>query len=232
MKTRTYYSLALIVLISIVFSACVRPASGTPDSIPTTEATVPNPVSTQSQLMKEIIAGTQTAMALSSGEGTAEPTTDPSTTTTTDGEGDGQSTATNTPAATAAPALPTATAGPPPVVTLTYNNSSCGPGLYLCTVSVIKDQSVTIQGTNSWLMTGWNITFTMRPNGADESQGIVVGTAVYDAEGSPGFQVTLTIPDSLRGFETIIVRMDSDDCSTYYGTECYGQEYFFNASAE
>ena len=88
-----------------------------------------------------------------------------------------------------------------------------------------------MQGTNSWLMDGWDLTFTMRPNGADESQGIVVGTAVFDTEGSPGFQVTLTIPDSLRGFETIIVRMESEECSTYYGTECYGQEYFYNTSA-
>jgi hypothetical protein len=95
---------------------------------------------------------------------------------------------------------------------------------------VIKDQSVTIQGTNSWLLKGWNLTFTMRPNGADEAQGIVVGTVVYDSNSSSGFQVTLTIPDALRGFETIIVRLDSDECTTYYGTECYGQEYFFNSA--
>ncbi len=35
------------------------------------------------------------------------------------------------------------------------------------------------------MMKGWNLKFTMRPNGADESQGIIVGTAVYDTDGSP-----------------------------------------------
>ncbi|MGV8025808.1 MAG: hypothetical protein AB2L18_04535 [Anaerolineaceae bacterium] len=228
MKKRIFFLLALIVLLSIIFSACVRPASGTPDSIPTTNATLPNPVSTQSQLMKDIIAGTQTAMALNTSGGTPEATSSSSSVTATSGAS--STSATNTPSATSTSALPTATAGPPPVVTLTYNSSSCGPGLYICTVSVIKDQSVTIQGTNSWLLKGWNLKFTMRPNGADEAQATVVGTAVYDTDGSSGFQVTLTIPDALRGFETIIVRLDSDDCSTYYGTKCYGQEYFFNTA--
>ncbi|RJQ40283.1 MAG: hypothetical protein C4545_08900 [Anaerolineaceae bacterium] len=230
MKKRILSPFALIILLSIIFSACVRPASGTPDSVPTTNATLPNPVSTQSQLMKDIIAGTQTAMALTTSGGTPEPTSSSSSVTATSSTS--LTSTTNAPAATSTSALPTATAGPPPVLTLTYNNSSCGPGLYICTVSVIADQSVTIQGTNSWLMKGWKLSFTMRPNGADESQGIVVGTAVYDTAGSPGFQVTLTIPDSLRGFETIIVRLDSDDCTTYYGTKCYGQEYFYNTSAQ
>ncbi len=228
MKKRIFSPFALIILLSIIFSACVRPASGTPDSVPTTNATLPNPVSTQSQLMKDIIAGTQTAMALTTSNGTPAPTSSSSSVTATSSTG--LTSATNTPSATSTPALPTATAGPPPVVTLTYNSSSCGPGLYICTVSVIKDQSVTIQATNSWLMKGWNLKFTMRPNGADEAQGIVVGTAVYDTDGSSGFQVTLNIPDSLRGFETIIVRLDSDECTTYYRTECYGQEYFYNTA--
>lgn len=225
MKKRIFSPFILIVLLSVIFSACVRPASGTVDSVPTSEATLPNPVSTQSQLMKDIIAGTQTAMAMANG--TPEATSSSSTAEATSSS-DSTSSVTSTPAATATSALPTATAGPPPVVSLAYNSTSCGPGLFICTVSVIKDQSVTLQGTNSWLMKGWNITFTMRPNGTDESQGIVVGTAVYDSDSSSGFQVTLTIPDSLRGFETIIVRLDSDDCTTYYGTECYGQEYFEN----
>jgi len=227
MKKRIFSPLVLIVLLSIIFSACVRPASGTPDSVPTTNATLPNPVSTQSQLMKDIIAGTQTAMALTTSNGTPAPTSSSSSTAS---SSTSSTSATSTPSAISTSALPTATAGPPPVVTLTYNSSSCGPGLYICTVSVIKDQSVTIQGTNSWLMKGWNLKFTMRPNGADEAQGTVVGTAVYDADGSSGFQVTLTIPDALRGFETIIIRLDSDECTTYYGTECYGQEYFYNSA--
>ncbi|HOJ01626.1 MAG TPA: hypothetical protein PLL88_08410 [Anaerolineaceae bacterium] len=217
---------AVIVLLSIIFSACVRPASGTTDSVPTTNATLPNPVSTQSQLMKDIIAGTQTAMALTTSSGTPEPTSSSGTA----ASSTDTTSATDAPSATSTPALPTATAGPPPVVTLTYNSKACGPGLYLCTVSVIKDQSVTLQATNSWLMKGWNLTFTMRPNGTDASQGIVVGTAVYDTDGSPGFQVILTIPDALRSFETIIVRLDSKECTTYYGTECYGQEYFYNTA--
>ncbi len=225
MTKRIFSPFILIVLLSIIFSACVRPASGSVDSVPTTNATLPNPVSTQSQLMKDIIAGTQTAMALTTSSGTPQPTSSSSTVEATNSN---LTSATSTPAATATSALPTATAGPPPVLSLVYNSSSCGPGLYICAVSVIKDQSVTVQGTNSWLMKGWNLTFTMRPNGTDESQGVVVGKAVYDSDSSSGFQVTLTIPDTLRGFETIIIRMDSTECTTYYGTECYGQEYFEN----
>ncbi len=225
MKKKAFFLFVFIIILSCIFYACVRPASGTTVSVPTSKATLPNPVSTQSQLMKEIIAGTQTAMALAASSGTPQVAGSGTPVANTS-----QTSATNTPAATSKPALPTVTAGPPPVVTLTYNNKSCSPGLYICIVSVIKDQSVTIQGTNSWLMKGWNLKFTMRPNGTDESQGMVVATAVYDTDGSPGFQVTLPIPASLHGFETIIVRLDSDECSKYYGTTCYGQDYFLNTA--
>ena len=230
MKNKSFPVYLVLTAFVIILSACVRSASGSPESLPTAVSTLSNPVSTQSELMKEVIAGTQTAMAIASGADTPEATVEGE-----EGTPSAEATETETgatPEATDTPGLPTSTAGPPPTVELTYNNKGCGPGMYICTVSVIQDQKMTLQGTNSWLRKDWNLTFTMRPNGADASQGIVVGKAVYDTEGSPGFQVTLNIPDSLRGFEIIIVRLISDDCTAYYGAECFGQDYFYNTTLE
>jgi len=229
MKTKSFPILLILIAFVFILSACVRPASGPPDSVPTSASTLPNPVSTQSQLMKDIIAGTQTAMAIASGADTPVATVEGEEGTP---SAEAQGTQSSSTSEAATPSLPTSTAGPPPEIELVYNNKGCGPGLYICMVSVIQDQKITLQGTNSWLQKDWKLSFTMRPNGADVSQGIVVGTAVYSADGSPGFQATLNIPDTLRGFDTIIVRLDSADCTAHYGTECYGQDYFYNTSTE
>ena len=53
-----------IAVFSLAATACTRSASGGPSDIAKAETTIPNPVSTQSQVMKDIIAGTQTAMAM------------------------------------------------------------------------------------------------------------------------------------------------------------------------
>ena len=103
--------------------------------------------------------------------------------------------------------LPTSTPGPAPVVTLEYNTKKCAPGLYLCVVEYVKDQTATVQGSYPWLLDNMELTFKMGPDGMyDFSKYVVVGTSTYKPEGSQGFRVTLNIPDSLRG--TGIYRCD------------------------
>jgi len=202
--------------------ACTRSASGSPADTAKAESTLPNPVSTQSQLMKDIIAGTQTAMAMPL-DATAAQTTQEAA-----AEDDGGVTTDGTPEpeaeATSAP-LPTSTAGPPPVVELAYNTKKCGPNIYLCITSFTKDQSVVVQATSPWLLDKMDLTFKMGPEGVyDYSTYIVVGTAKYEPDGSAGygFQVTLNIPDSLRGSKSIVVYLETDN------TAYYGSDYFVN----
>jgi hypothetical protein len=181
-------------------------------------------VSTQSQLMKDIIAGTQTAMAVPVGATLAAGTqvaTD---------NGDEAATTETTPEPIAveptAKPLPTSTAGPAPVVVLEYNAKKCAPGLYLCVVEYKKDQTVTIQGSYPWLLNDMDLTFKMGPDGVyDYSKYIVVGTSNYkpDASKGYGFRVTLNIPDGMRGAATIVVRLETND-SNYYGSDYFANK--------
>lgn len=55
----------VLLLVSLVFTACERSASGAPAAVPTaTESEIPFPVATQPQIMADILKQTQTAMAL------------------------------------------------------------------------------------------------------------------------------------------------------------------------
>ena len=63
MKKNQIVLLAALTIFSVMIGACTRSASGGAADAPEAD-TLPNPVSTQSQLMKDIIAGTQTAMAV------------------------------------------------------------------------------------------------------------------------------------------------------------------------
>ncbi len=211
-----------LAVFSLAATACTRSASGGTSEVAKAEATLPNPVSTQSQLMKDIIAGTQTAMAMpvdedaaASGEDSADEDED---TPTTEGTPEPEKEATKL-------VLPTSTAGPPPEVELDYNTSKCAPGLYVCVKSYKKDQSVVLQATYPWLMNDMDLTFKMGPDGLyDFTQYIVVGTAHYNPQGAAqGFEVTLTIPDSLRGTPTIVVLLESD-VADYYGTDYFANE--------
>lgn len=221
MKSKYLIVLPALIVLALALGACVRPSSGSASSVATQDSSVPNPVSTQSQLMKDIIAGTQTAMAVASMGGTPTPGSEAHT-------ADGTpvaTTETTAPAATAVPtqALPTSTPGPAPVLALEYNTKQCPPAIYLCIVSYKKDQTVTVQGTYPWLQKGMKLTFKMAPEGTyDLSSYLVAATADYSPDGSKGygFQVTLNIPDSLRGTARIIVRLDTD-VSAYYGTDWF-----------
>jgi len=223
MNRKNLTVLSTIILLSIVFTACTRSASGGPSDVPADESDLPNPVSTQSQLMKDIIAGTQTAMALPL-DATEEAPADGETT---DGEGEADVEATAVPDEEEEEpiSLPTSTPGPPPVVELQYNTKKCGPNVYLCIVSYEKDQSVTVQATYPWLLDDMDLTFKLGPDGIyvyDDY--IVAGTAKYQPDGSAGygFQATLNIPDSLRGTGTIVVRLETNN------TEYFGMDFFAN----
>lgn len=207
-----------LALLSLLAAACTRSASGGTSEAAKAEATLPNPVSTQSQLMKDIIAGTQTAMAVPvDSTNVADADTDEDSPTTED---------TPEPKKEATKlVLPTSTEGPPPEVELDYNTSKCAPGLYVCVKSFKKDQYVVLQATYPWLMDNMDLTFKMGPDGVyDFTQYIVAGTAHYNPEGAAqGFEVKLTIPDSLRGTPTIVVLLETD-VDGYYGTDYFTNE--------
>ena len=223
MKRNQIVLLATLIIFSMVIGACTRSASGSPSEATGADDTLPNPVSTQSQLMKDIIAGTQTAMAvpldatLAAGTQVADNGDEAATTETTP-ESDVVET-------TPIP-LPTSTAGPAPVIELEYNTKKCAPAVYLCYIEHIKDQTVTVQGSYPWLLNDMDLTFKMGPDGVyDFSKYIVVGTSNYkpDASQGYGFRVTLSIPDSLRGTATIVVRLETDN-TVYFGMDNFANK--------
>ena len=211
MKHKNFVLIVALIIISSIIASCTRSASGGPSDAAVEDSELPNPVSTQSQLMKDIISGTQTAMAAPL-DATAEAPAE-------DGEGEtaGEGTVETTPEPEGEEEeiiLPTSTAGPPPVVELKYNSTRCGPNIYLCIVSYQKDQTVTVQATHPWLLDDMDITFKLGPEGMyDFSQYIVAGTAKYEPDSSIGygFQATLNIPDSLRGTATIVVLLETNN---------------------
>ncbi|BBB47467.1 hypothetical protein [Pelolinea submarina] len=218
MKKKILVSVIALAVLSLLATACTRSASGSPSDVAKAESTLPNPVSTQSQLMKDIIAGTQTAMAMPV-DGTAAAAED---------NGDEKPATDETPAPKAEPTakpLPTSTDGPPPVVPLNYNTTKCAPGYYVCVQSYKKDQSVVLQATYPWLLDDMDLTFKMGPEGEyDYTKYIVVGTAHYSPQGSAqGFEVTLNIPDSLRGSNLVVVLLETD-MADYYGSDYFTNE--------
>jgi len=203
-----------LILFALLISACTRSASGTAVDLPTQPGSG-NTVSTQSALMKEIIAGTQTAMALASGgtANTAVPGTTPGSTQTTGSKTATPVYASPTPKVNPTSNVPTLTPGPPPEVPMTYVSGSysgaldvgagAGGGIFEFT-KVVKDQSVTIQ-TNNFPP---NIQYTVRMGlyGTYAENGIIVG---FSNSGQGGvLTATYTIPDSLRGQSQIHMRFD------------------------
>jgi hypothetical protein len=214
----------LIILVGMI-TACVRPASGTTVKIPT-QSSQSNPVSTQSALMKEIISGTQTAMAMaSSGTQAVLPTPLPGTTGT-------QSTtfgtttpvyASPTPGTASATKYPTLTPGPPPVIEPTYVSGSAGNAVPEFVITkVVADWSVTIQTTTNYPA---NNTFTVRigPYGSLGVNGVIVG---FTNSGRGGiFTATYIIPDALRGSDRLHIRMDGE-------SGFFSYNWFYNNSTQ
>ena len=170
--------------------------------------------------MKDIIAGTQTAMAQPADEDAAEDTGEDSDLELADEDAEDKDVDEEP---TMVP-LPTSTPGPAPEVVLEYNTKKCGPNVYVCIQSYVKDQKVVLQATYPWLLDDMDLTFKMGPEGVyDYSDYIVVGTAKYEPSGSQGFEVELTIPDSLRGSSLIVVLLETNN-SQYYGTDYFTNE--------
>ena len=226
MKKKFLVCVIAIAVLSLLTAACTRSASGSPSDTAKTEATLPNPVSTQSQLMKDIIAGTQTAMAVPQDATKAADQEKDSEGESPDADESDDEDSAPKKEATAKP-LPTSTPGPAPEVTLDYNTKKCAPGIYVCVQSYTKDQSVVLQATYPWLLDGSDLYFRMGPDGEyDYTKYIVVGTAEYQPTGGQGFEVTLNIPDSLRGTSSIVVLLDT---GTGWGENDYhGTDYFTN----
>lgn len=214
MKRKYLVIIAALLIVSSVIASCTRSASGGPTDGAAEGEELPNPVSTQSQTMKNIIAGTQTAMAipLDATEEAEEAV-----------EGEEGAEAETTPEPeeeedeTEVVVLPTSTAGPPPVVTLKYNVQGCQPGYYICEKEVVPDQKITLQSAHPYLYKDEDLTFTMGPEGEyDYSKYIIVGTAKFQPDGNGNnFAVTLNIPDALRGVGQIVVRLETKDPNRY-----------------
>jgi len=220
-KTISFFFLAIL---TSLIAGCVRPAATTTVKIPT-QSGQSNPVSTQSALMKEIISGTQTAMAMaSSGTQAVLPSPLPGTQSVNLG--------TTTPAyasptpktgSTAATQWPTLTPGPPPVVEPTYISGSASNAVpeFIIT-KVVQDWSVTIQTTTNYPA---NNTFTVRmgPYGSLGVNGVIVG---FTNSGRGGiFTATYIIPEALRGSDRIHIRMDGENGFFSYN-------WFYNNSTQ
>lgn len=225
MKKKFLVCVIAIAIFSLIAAGCTRSATGSPSDVAKSETDVPNPVSTQSQIMKDIIAGTQTAMAQPVDEEAAaeegeETDLELAEEETTAKEAEAEE------APTMAP-LPTSTPGPAPEVVLEYNAKKCAPGIYVCIQSYVKDQKVVLQATYPWLLDDQDLYFRMGPEGEyDFSTYIIVGTAKYQPSGNQGFEVELTIPDSLRGTGAIVVLLDTG--TGYSEKDYYGSDFFVN----
>ena len=216
----------LFIILAFILAGCVRPASGTTVKIPT-QSGQSNPISTQSALMKEIIAGTQTAMALASSGGTPAANV-PGATAAAGTQVASIKTATPvysspTPRTASATIYPTLTPGPPPVVEPTYISGSPGNAIAEFVITkVVKDWTVTIQST-SYFPANNSFTVRMGPYGSLGVNGIVVG---FTNSGKGGiFTATYTIPDALRGSDQIHLRMDGENGYFAYN-------WFYNTSTQ
>ncbi len=216
MKHKYLVIITALLIVSSVIVSCTRSASGGPTDGAAEGEELPNPVSTQSQTMKNIIAGTQTAMAIPLDATDAADMEEEAA------DGEETTDIEKTPEPEEEPeeevvVLPTSTAGPPPTVTLEYNVKGCQPGYYICETEVVPDQKVTLQSAHPYLFKDEDLTFTMGPEGEyDYSKYIVAGTAKYQPDGNGNnFAVTLNIPDALRGVGQIVVRLETKDPNRY-----------------
>ncbi len=82
MSKKSTILLIIITITLLVMTGCTRSATRAPRATPTAEGEIPFPVSTQSQIMVDILAGTQTAQALTpkaAEKSTSVPTIAPAT---------------------------------------------------------------------------------------------------------------------------------------------------------
>lgn len=79
MKKMSVIILVLIAITLLVMTGCTRSATRAPRAVPTDEGVIPFPESTQSQILEDILAATQTAQAQESSASNKEPTDAPAT---------------------------------------------------------------------------------------------------------------------------------------------------------
>jgi hypothetical protein len=226
MKRKYLLTIIALFIISAIISSCTRSASGSPTGSDAEGEDLPNPVSTQSQVMKDIIAGTKTAMAIPldateeavpvESEETAEnETTEAETTPEPEEEEE-------------VIVLPTSTAGPPPEIALVYNADYCdassdcriisGQVLCTCILDYTKDQTLTVQVSNPFFGKGTDLDFLVSREGEyDVSKYILAGVAKYEptGDGKNFFKAIVNIPDSLRGVDRIYLRINTENPVVY-----------------
>jgi hypothetical protein len=231
-----------LLVAGLLLTACERSASVALFTTPTSTSGIPFPVATQSQLMKDILAQTQTASAANGVVITATPsglaTSTPAFTYSTDTpQSAGAATATLAPTAT--PELPTATALPPtatataivyPTTTpgqpTQYASCSGVPGYggsvpIITIIDVAQNLQVTIDGAN--FPTGQTLNVRMGAYGTDANGGAIVGTVSSGASGC--FSATFQIPATFSGSPKIAIRVETT-------TGYYGYNWFYNTNTK
>lgn len=244
MLKRIHAVIFVLLAAGLLLTACERSASVSPLTTATTSAEIPFPVATQSQIMKDILAATQTAsvvngtLAVGSLPGMTTSTAAFTYITATPQPSDAATEvteATGTLAATATASLPTSTPTiaptdtPYPTITpgAPTQFASCSgiPGYgggvpTLTVVDVEQDQQVTIDGAN--FPAGQTLIVRMGPYGTEAAGGTQVGT--LDSGPSGCFSAAFAIPASLAGSPQIAIRVETD--GGYY----FGYNWFYNTS--
>lgn len=227
----------------LLLSACERSASFSPLITATTYGNVPFPVATQSQIMKDILAATQTAESelgtMTTGSLTGITTSTPAFTFFTDTpQGETSAGSLITPAITNTPVQSASTPLPPVATPMTMVYSTTTPGQptqyascssipgsggsvpVITIIDVAQDLQVTIDATN--FPSGQSLSVRMGSYGTDANSGTVVGSGNSGTSGC--FSATYPIPSSLVGSAKIAIRVETT--SGYY----YGYNWFYNTN--
>ena len=234
MSRKIFMILIVILVAGLSLTACDRSASTSPMTTPTANGEIPFPVATQSQIMKDILAATQTAEAMNGTVTTGNlpgivtstpafsystPTSDLTSVVSTEIPA-----ATNTPVpATATPvptAYPTITPGQPTQYA-TCPLASGNSGVPTITISAVaKNQQITIYATN--FPAGQTLNVRMGSYGSEGVNGTIVTTQNSGPAGC--FSATYSIPASLAGSSQIAIRLETTN--GYY----FGYNWFYNTS--
>jgi|GEM_PF-967422 len=240
MPKKIHAIIFVLLVAGLLLTACERSASVSPLATATTSAEIPFPVATQSQIMKDILAATQTANAengtVTTGDLPGIITSTPAFTYYTDTP---QSAGAATQVlATATPVLPSSTPLPPtatptaivyPTTTpgqpTQYASCSGVPGSggsvpIVTIIDVSQDRQVTIDAAN--FPAGQSLNVRMGAYGTDANGGTVVGTANSGSSGC--FSATFPISSTFAGSPKIAIRVETT--SGYY----YGYNWFYNTN--
>jgi hypothetical protein len=237
MPKRIYTIVLVLLTTGLLITGCDRSASISPMTTPTSEGDIPFPVATQSQLMKDILAQTQTAGVANSGTDSGIVTSTPAFTFYTDTP-QGELPAVATIMATATPTLEQATVtAVPPTATPTaivyptitpgeptqYASCASAPGYgSVPTVSILavaKDVQVTISANN--FPTNQSLNVRMGSYGTEAKNGTIIATPNSGSSGC--FSATYLIPAALAGSQQIAIRVET-------ATGYYGYNWFYNTS--